>query len=458
MEQMPTRRETEAQLARILASRTFEEASKLMPLLRHLVYCELDGKPVDEYMLGIEVFAKPTDWIPMHEATVRQSFVNLRKRLTEYYDSEGNDDLVLIDFPKRNGYRPRYLYNPRSDARERLQRAGYRLQQTFPDLVECGDIADELKDCIALHPSSAPAYAMLAEVSLLGALCDETYRFAARDAVLLAEAAIEKCLELNDQLWAAHVTAGALHCCRFAWSKADRAFATALALAPSETRAHFWYAAFLLAVGRIEEAKNCVTWRMKKAPQDRFTKIIRPLFLYVMREYKQAYDELTMQSLSYPAILTDSRYTSGDAILECDNWLTEGLLACLCLALNYTRPAWRYAEAAVKNSKVGAHNGLVVLARAEIGKRHPGVQEQADSLLDDLEGDAQWTGPLSFALAYMGLGKTEEAIAKLAEAMDDGHPLMVWLHLWPVFDPLRERESFKHLLGRMYLAGSDCRD
>lgn len=69
---------------------------------------------------------------------------------------------------------------------------------------------------------------MLAEVLLLGALCDETYRFAARDAVLRAEAAIEECLELNDQLWAAHVTAGALHCCRFAWSKADRAFATHL--------------------------------------------------------------------------------------------------------------------------------------------------------------------------------------------------------------------------------------
>lgn len=190
---------------------------------------------------------------------------------------------------------------------------------------------------------------------------------------------------------------------------------------------------------------------MKKAPQDRFTKIIRPLFLYVMREYKQAYDELTMLSLSYPGILTDSRYTSGDAILECDNWLTEALLACLCLALNYTRPAWRYAEAAVKNSKAGAHNGLVVLARAEIGQRHASLQQNANSLLDDLEADAQWTGPLSFALAYMGIGKTEEAIMKLEEAMIDGHPLMIWLHQWPVFDSLRGKESFKRLLTRMNL-------
>ena len=189
----------------------------------------------------------------------------------------------------------------------------------------------------------------------------------------------------------------------------------------------------------------------KSMPHDRFTKIIRPLFLYVMREYKQAYDELTMQSLSYPEILTDSRYTSGDAILDCDNWLTEALLACLCLALNYTRPAWRYAEAAVKNSKAGAHNGLVVLARAEIGKQHASLQQKADSLLDDLEADAQWTGPLSFALAYMGMGKTEEAIAKLTDAMDDGHPLMVWLHLWPVFDPLREHEGFGRLVARMNL-------
>jgi hypothetical protein len=32
-----------------------------------------------------------------------------------------------------------------------------------------------------------------------------------------------------------------------------------------------------------------------------------------------------------------------------------------------------------------------------------------------------------------------------------GHPLMVWLHLWPVFDPLGEDTRFKALIKRMNL-------
>lgn len=133
---MPTRRENEEQLERILASRKFEGATKLGPFFKRLVECSLDEKPIDEYTLGIELFGKPTDWSPIFETAVRASFRDLRARLAKYYEDEGKEDLVLIDFPKRNGYRPRSLYNSKSDALERIQRAGYRLQQTFPDLVE----------------------------------------------------------------------------------------------------------------------------------------------------------------------------------------------------------------------------------------------------------------------------------------------------------------------------------
>lgn len=59
--------------------------------------------------------------------------------------------------------------------------------------------------------------------------------------------------------------------------------------------------------------------------------------------------------------------------------------------------------------------------------------------------------PVSMALAYMGAGRIDEAVAKLEEACKVGHPLMVWLHLWPVFDPLRGHRRFKTLIRRMKL-------
>jgi hypothetical protein len=71
-------------------------------------------------------------------------------------------------------------------------------------------------------------------------------------------------------LWGAHVVAGAIHCCRFAWDKADEAFNAVLRIAHDETRARFWYAAFPLTVGRTEEAKRCVSFREREMARARF--------------------------------------------------------------------------------------------------------------------------------------------------------------------------------------------
>jgi tetratricopeptide (TPR) repeat protein len=447
----PTRQEIERQLERILESKVFEEAMKLSPLLSYLVCSELDGKPVDERTLGIDMFAKPIDWDPMFQGAVRQSFANLRKQLAIYFRSEGKDDLVVIDFPKRGGYRPKYKYSLLNDAAQTVTRAASRLFQTSPDLNDCARVADELEACISKHPFYAPAYALLAEVLILGTLCDETHRFPAQESLPRAEWAVAQCHQLNDQLWRSHIAAGALHCCRFAWDKAAKSFEIALSLAPDDTRAHFWYAAFLLAVGRVQEAKECISWRMKTMPQDRFTKTLRPLFLYMMREHKDAYDALARQSPSYPAILIDPAYMTGDALLEYDNWLVGLLLACLCRELGYIRPAGRYAEQACKESRAGAFSGLVALMRCEQARLYPKLVEPAQDMLARLEDEREWTSSLSFGLAYMGQGRMEKAVERLAAACNDGHPLMVWLHLWPIFDSLRGHEAFERLIARMNL-------
>jgi hypothetical protein len=62
-----------------------------------------------------------------------------------------------------------------------------------------------------------------------------------------------------------------------------------------------------------------------------------------------------------------------------------------------------------------------------------------------------WT-PLQLALGHMGLGDTESAARMLTRAADEGDPLMVWLHLLPLFDPLRDDPAFQALIRRMNLA------
>jgi len=450
---MPTRRENETQLERILASKTFEEASRLAPLLKRLVEYELAGKPIDEYTLGIQLFGKPKDWIPMEEATVRQGLANLRQRLHDYYVKEGREDPVLITFRKRQGYRPTFIYNEDSAPVEHYRRGLEAFNRTFPEIIRKAplSVVRELQLSIRADPSYAPAHAALGEVLLIYTMCDEPYYFSPRERVPEAERAAKTALALNDQLWLAHVVLGAVHSCRFEWAKAAKEFDFALKIAPEETRSHFWYAAFLMAVGKTDEARRSVEHLLKTSPRNEFKPLINSLFLYIRREGVRAYQELIQQSAELDFVKDWTAYQMGEEILECDNWLVETLMACIMLHES-TRAAWQYAAAAAKHSKVDAFGGLMVLSYgAMAGLGYEEMGERALKRLALMEREAQHCGPLDMALAYMGVGNKDAAIASLKTACDDAHPLMVWLHLWPVFDPLRDHRNFKKLIKRMKL-------
>jgi len=76
-----------------------------------------------------------------------------------------------------------------------------------------------------------------------------------REAFPRAKAAAFKALELDDALAEAHVSlAFALFMFDWDWNAAGREFERALALNPGYANAHHWYAWYLLAIGRIDEA------------------------------------------------------------------------------------------------------------------------------------------------------------------------------------------------------------
>jgi hypothetical protein len=62
--------------------------------------------------------------------------------------------------------------------------------------------------------------------------------------------------------------------------------------------------------------------------------------------------------------------------------------------------------------------------------------------------------PVQKALAYLGLGETDQAVLSLHAAFAHSDPLLLWLHLWPVFDPLRGHKRFQELIRRMNLPAS----
>ena len=98
------------QLHKIVASRTLRQSKRLVRFLSFIVERSLleQGDQINEYLIGVEVYERPTSFDAQIDTIVRTEARRLRSKLQNYYDSEGCDDLVLIDVPK-GAYAPRFL-------------------------------------------------------------------------------------------------------------------------------------------------------------------------------------------------------------------------------------------------------------------------------------------------------------------------------------------------------------
>jgi adenylate cyclase len=92
--------EIRAQLDRMLQSRAFRNSGRLQRFLKFAVECALEGTTdqLKESVLGRVVFDRGTRYDPRTDSIVRVESQRLRKRLREYYETEGRGDPVSIAF------------------------------------------------------------------------------------------------------------------------------------------------------------------------------------------------------------------------------------------------------------------------------------------------------------------------------------------------------------------------
>jgi TolB-like protein len=91
-----------AALDRVLASPGFVNAARLSRFLRFAAEKSLAGAGAElkEYLLGVEVFDRGTDFDPRLDPIVRVEAGRLRGKLQEYYEGGGQSDPVRIVFRK----------------------------------------------------------------------------------------------------------------------------------------------------------------------------------------------------------------------------------------------------------------------------------------------------------------------------------------------------------------------
>lgn len=88
------------QLIKITENRHFNKSKISCDLLTYLVLATLEEKELKEFTIGIELFGKKYTDDTKPDANIRVYIHNLRKKLHDYYSSDGKKDPVIFEIEK----------------------------------------------------------------------------------------------------------------------------------------------------------------------------------------------------------------------------------------------------------------------------------------------------------------------------------------------------------------------
>jgi TolB-like protein len=284
------------------------------------------------------------------------------------------------------------------------------------------------EEALSLDASFGPAAAALARARIARA---EHYLELPRLALASAREAAERALEIDGSLYEAHLAlAETQRMLDFDWTGAEASYVKALALNPSSESAHRAYALLLSALGRHREAVR---------ESDRAIEL-DPLCLVV----GGAAAWVAYASGDYPAAIEIARNT-----IDMD---PEFVRARRVLAAAYLQSG-RIGDAVQELETSAALTDHPVLlawlahARAITGRAHDAQDIVARMLTQD-----GYRQHYALAIAYVGLGKIDEAFEELDVACLDRDPLLSHVAVEPRFDHLRGDPRFTALLTRMNLS------
>lgn len=89
-------------IQRIASSVNFRTSPRLRQFLIYIAERSLAGRvdEIKEYEIGWNVFGRRADYNTLEDSIVRSSARQLRKKLAEYYGSEGREEAWLVEIPK----------------------------------------------------------------------------------------------------------------------------------------------------------------------------------------------------------------------------------------------------------------------------------------------------------------------------------------------------------------------
>jgi len=288
------------------------------------------------------------------------------------------------------------------------------------------------EQAIAQDAAYAQAYAGLADAyALLGSMPNA--ELPRSEAMPRARAAALRALELDDSLAEAHTSLAFVRMhFEWDWPVSKHEFARALELNPGYATAHHWYAFWLLAQGRAEEALQEIRLAQQLDPLSLIINTDVGEMLYYARRYDEAVEQ-------------------GRRALEMDPGFT--LAHCL-VGIAYV--GTRQFPAAIKELEATARvagRRADLLAAVGFAYGEAGRTTEAWKVVEELKQAAQGRGGMdhSIAVVLAGLGEKDQAFAWLEKAYQEHEGGLILLKVNSVLDPLRSDPRFEDLVRRVFL-------
>ncbi len=248
-----------------------------------------------------------------------------------------------------------------------------------------------------------------------------------KEAMPAAKVMAMKALQINDNLAEAHTSLAAVNLLHdWNWSEAEKEFKRAIALNLNYPTAHQWYAEYLTAMGRHEEAITAIKQALALDPRAPIINRDVGWHYYCARRYDLAIEYCEN------ALRIDPTFVQAYALL----------------GLAYVKKEM-FPEAIAKLQKaVGLSRSANNLTRLGYAYASFGRRDEALQILNELTGSSNgdFVSPTYIAVIYAGLGDKEQAFAWLEKDYQDRSQVLIYLKVFPMLDGLRSDPRFLRMM------------
>ena len=238
-------------------------------------------------------------------------------------------------------------------------------------------------------------------------------------------------LKLDDTLAEAHNALARALQQEWDWAGAEREYRRAIELNPNYSVARIWYAMYLDAMQRFEEAMRHAQRAQQLDPASPLVNTwAAATYVYAGRTEEGM--AAVRKALEFAPTDSDASIVIGRTYVARKEY-SQGIAE-----LERAAASHRDSEPLLL--------GALAHAYARAGRR-----EEAVKIADELKETERDVTPFGLIWAYAGLGDNDHAFAWLEQAYAERRDRMVWLNVDPLLDPLRSDPRFDDLVRRVGL-------